>query len=756
MSLGLNADAQLSLFATLLQVSAAFLALYFTAISVVTSTGYARAPGQLRLLVMQEQVGSFYFRVLALFVGLTTVMLTAIALKMPVGILNTTLASFFCLFAAFTFVVLGIRTFQYFDPIALVPHVNREILRRVQAVTSTGYQWTDGSFQHHHQQQAEDLLNRYSDLVVFTAQTEDPNGKGLVELARGLLHLVAIYAGEKRHIPTSSLWFRRRYRHKDWLLAPYFEVEVALATGTIPQPQNEPDVLWFETEVGRILDKIGRKLKEKGDSAAMSSLASDLNASMSILSEYCALDEAIRLFDAMVPHFREQCVRKVHGLGDQQARDLSNSLGIIEAYTCALMNAALGLSRVVKRMNVEAFDRQFGIIDWLSREALYKSNIFPRKVLEECEWVQGCLEFEFHIEKRILTPVWFRKERPARGFVEYLVEAGNSLVTVFEQTYGKEAECLATENEHVLAAQLIQRGLECAKKLTVTLDDLQNAAEDYSKLNHSKEWEWPKADWSKLRKRVAAVREQLLISLATTAPLLAELEVDNLPDYFGQAYSVLADECLTAMIDGNEQLLSYLYASYFTAAMRASERLRLKLLSDPQNIRVSAEPLADLLAISGYAAVFSALDNRKYWKLVTNVWDGYLATFPDSKAAKSIIAFFCHVTELSGRLYVRDVLRMRWKQAVEGVFRQRKLMTSGSGDYFEAPSEALMKHESSLIRVFARGMPFLTEPSHVFLGIYLLKRPEAAEVEWPRGVENFSRSLEREEKQRNMANDEGN
>ncbi len=341
-SLEISAEAQLNFFASLLQVSAGFLALYFTAISVVTSTGYARAPGQIRYLVMQEQVGSLYFRTLAQFVGVVTVILTAISVKIHIGILNTFFASGLCLFAAYSFVVLGIRTFQYFDPIALSPHVNGRILKAVHAVTPDGYQWLDPSFQRHHQQNAQNLLTSYADLVTIAAQKDNLTTKGLVELATGLLNLTKVYAVEKRKIPTASLWFRKRHRHKEWLLTSYHEVEIALATGTIPQPENEPDPLWFEGEIASILSRICSEVAERADTAALATLTSRLTDTMMVLGNALAVDEAVKIFDAVAPSCRRQCSLKSSELGSGNHPELRELLALIEGYSCALINAVLG------------------------------------------------------------------------------------------------------------------------------------------------------------------------------------------------------------------------------------------------------------------------------------------------------------------------------------------------------------------------------------------------------------------------------
>jgi len=743
----LTPEAQLNFFATLLQVSGGFLALYFTALSVVISAAYVRTPGQIRYLVTQEQVGSLYFRTLAQFVGVLTIMLLALTLNIHIGILNTFFASILCLFGAFGFVVLGIRILHYFDPIALAPHISRLISRAVHTVTPAGFQWRDPSFQRHHQQHAQNLLSVFADLVTIAAQKENLTTKGLLELGKALLVLTNAYAVEKRKIPTSSLWFRKRHRHKNWLLSSYHEVGIALETSTIPQPENEPDLLWFETEIAEILRRICKELADRGDTDAMGSLASRLIDTMMTLGSLMAVEEFVKILDAVGPYFSKQVGSKISDLGLSNSPELHESLVLIEGYSCSFINAALGLSRGVATLSVENFGKQFASVNWLSAGDLYKRTSVPRKMLEEFEWVRERLDFEFRSEGRILTPDWFCKEPPARGYVRFLMDSAQLLVKKFEYIFGLEAQRLTAEKKYVLLAQLVQRGLECSDKLCRTLRELQSACEQFCKLNRSKEWEWPTLDWAVVEKGVITVRELLIGSLAKAAPFLAIVDGENLPDYFGQAYSVVADECLTAIIRGNENRFSTLFPSLFATSLLAFDKLREKFLSDSRNIRLAAGPFLDLLALSGYAAIFSALDNKSFDAVATKSWDAYFTKIADPKHATDIITLMCLIVEPDSRWSSRDYLRMGWKRAVEGVLLERNIMSDRMGDYFGNAGRRVSRHSSPLVRAFSRGgRPLFTEPEHVFLSLYALKRPEASAVEHPPMVEDFERSLQREEK----------
>jgi hypothetical protein len=72
----IKTDLYASLLSTVAQVSGVFLGLYFTAVSVVASTVYARVPGDVRSVLMREKVGTVYVRMVALL-GAASILLLA-------------------------------------------------------------------------------------------------------------------------------------------------------------------------------------------------------------------------------------------------------------------------------------------------------------------------------------------------------------------------------------------------------------------------------------------------------------------------------------------------------------------------------------------------------------------------------------------------------------------------------------------------------------------------------------------------------
>jgi hypothetical protein len=447
----------------------------------------------------------------------------------------------------------------------------------------------------------------------------------------------------------------------------------------------------------------------------------------------------LHIFRAIVPTLRSQASNEKLTTTVDSSQGI-NRLAISELYGCGLINILLGFSDELGKLNSASLDGIIQSINWLEQKTFYTGRTFPRRVTQEIESLQEGFDFEIRVEGEILSPEWLQKEMLARACVRYLDDVTKPLVEEFEITFGNEAEGQLERKNHVLAAQLVQRGLEACDKLAKHFAKLKVLHEEYVTLNCSKEYTWPEIVWDAFQKKITNLRERLITVLAMSSIELANLpESQASPDFFGHAYSVLAEECFRAMAAQKEELFQTVFHAFFWLALQGRERLRQKFLGDLQNIRLSGEPLADLMELSGYAALFSELDGKNYWALVQQYWNNYLALYTDGSSKKEIIQLLCFTVAPNMRIASRSVLRTRWQQMFGGVLRARGVFPERA--YWDARRQQA-NHPSLLIRVFGRSEYLFTSAHDVFLALYIFKLPDATGVEKPHDVDYLERALQ--------------
>lgn len=737
----LQPEAELGYLTTLGQVSAGMLALYFTAISVVASTGYATVPGDIRALIMQNQVGNFYFRVLTLFAATTVVMLAALAFGITLGPLNLGLAFTLALLSILSFWVLGKQAFTLFDPATLAHQLNHELHGAITAATAARFGWAESSLQAHNQRRAEHALGSYGNLVAIAIESKKAGGQQLVDLSRRLLGILLFYVAAKPRIPSTSFWFKRTNKHPDWLLASQHALDIALATDTSLAPAQVPELNWVELRAARLLREIATALAERHDFANLARLADSLRESMDAFGRNCALEEGLLVARIAGEPILDCCRREDFGAGSEgEFGRTTLALAAFEHQCCAFIEVFLGTVRVLDQLKPAALTRRLAEVDWMDERSIYAPGPNSRQVVERLEELHRCLKFEAELEGQVISPAWLRTEMASRGMVEFLHQAAGLIITEVERAFGPAPAGAAPHA--VIVAESCLWGMEACNKLAKHFKSIQTLADEHAANNRSKEYEWPQTDWAKMQQRITDLRRQLIARLAACAPALATLPGDGTwPDYFGRSYSVLGDETFDALARGDEGFFDQMFPACFDCAFLAMGRLSQTAGAKTRTAVDLMSPVKDLLDLSGYGLLFSALDGKKFEATIRRCWDARFARLTDPGEQAALMVTLVFIAEPSLWQEPNARLRTRWHYGTDRILRGRGIIADRYGRDRDDEEPV---HASPLVRAYARSLNVLFEAHDIFLSRYLYLRPEAAGLDKPGAIRNFDAELARE------------
>lgn len=738
----INKELYASLLSTMAQVSGVFLGLYFTAVSVVASTVYARVPGDVRSVLMQEKVGTVYVRLVALLGAASILLLAMTAGGVQPHFLHLALIVLLSVLGVFSFVVLGTRAFYFFDPTSLADYVVRDLLEAIRLATPAGIEWDKPSFQAHYQTMAERALDTYHNLVSLALAEAHLGGRAAAALISRLFGVLNAYATEKIKIPGDSRWFKYGPRHREWLTTDYTQVARALQTGTALQPESVPNPMWLERRVERIALEAVRSFVEHKD---YRNLYSILNAAQTILDrlgERLSIEEGLALFRALRPEVQRVALMDEE---TEETEQLALRLAVHDVYAMGLASLVLGVSRRVSQITAESFSALMESVNWLKPRHIYGLNV-PRSVLEQLEYLRAGLEFEFRAGGALQSPVWYREQIACIGLARCLANAASELVGELAGSIVGEAKAVIDAGRHLPAAQIIQRGMEVVEKFRYHMREIRGCSERLGVLRRITDIPWPVTDWEKLDQRIEASREELIVLLGPLAMyLVVAPRREGLPDYFGQAYAVLAQESYAAMAQGREDLFKKLFPSLFLSGLKAFDRLREHLGGEGQErmLVYSTEPIADLLELSGYAIIYSELDIKGFWDVAHQLWDRYFEQLPDREAGANFIDGIVEYRRSLFAVLPRDLARTSWKQDLENRLRERGLMEDVFARRFGGREQGT-RHASPVIRALARSEFLFEGPTDVFMAVYMATRPEAARLDLGRRTESFASTLERE------------
>jgi len=744
------------------QVAGVFLALYFTAVSVVASTVYARVPGEVRELLTKEKVGILYIRIVALTVAVATLLLGKSAFGFSINVFDMFVVTLLSIITIFSFIVLGLRTFSFLDPTEPAKYLGNDLVRWFKSATPKNFQWNDPSFQDYYQKRAERLLMTYRKVIYLATHAEYFDGTALVRLIKQPLLLLQIYISDKTRIPSNSNWFKKIYSQRDWLTADSTETDLALRSGTSLQPEPVPDLMWFENNIGEMVIEALRALAKENDFSSTADILDNIQRTQSVLSKHLAIDEAFYMFRIIQPLVFQIAFfddTNVGNLQEDEEKSLLNRLGIIDFYCLELINILLGLSDTLNKTTAETFTGTLDKINWNKPESIYATQT-PREVIRQLEYLQERVRFEYEVEGKCISPKWYRHQISAFGMVSIIKEAVEKLVVEYEKLFINQTEILISEKRYLNAAQIIDRGLEACNKFIFHVDRIHNCYNRLSTLHFVKDIPWPSPDWDGLSKRVSVVKEALVTNLAKASIALAKVPFKKTwPDYFGQSFLVLAEECNDAMAAGNETLFKRIFPAYFNAALQAHDRLRIEIGSrtDQAALVFITEPIEDLLHISGYALIYSELDGKKYWDTAKECWDLYLNNHDKPQEVIESINSFVRFRQSVFAILPRAMLRTGWQIKLEERLRKDNVFVDVSYDPFTADRHIKPKHTSKIIQLIARGTigTIFHDGQDVFLAMYLANRPEVPSLELPHKAQDFLNSMKRFERDDETEDDSG-
>jgi hypothetical protein len=197
------------------------------------------------------------------------------------------------------------------------------------------------------------------------------------------------------------------------------------------------------------------------------------------------------------------------------------------------------------------------------------------------------------------------------------------------------------------------------------------------------------------------------------------------------------------MAAGDVAYFEKLFPKFFLGALMAFDELRILAAAsgNQANLTVLADPISDLTSISGYAKLFSELDNQPFWKIVDSSWNDYLSQHSNADGLLNFIVRILALAERTPTLTGGAVEQTTWEQAFTRILRDRGLLS----DYIGYRRDSAAIHPSPYVRAIIAGRGMLSgHAGDLFVAICLLPRVKDPDVRAPTGATAFAEELDSE------------
>lgn len=740
MNLSINSSDYTNILTTLAQISGVFIGLYITAISVVISTAYVKVPENVRSLFLNQTMGK-YPKIVAFLGSVTLILLLINTLNVKPSLLNLVLVIILGLISIFSFLKLVLVVFNLFNPRGLIDYLNEDLFNIIQSVTIFGSEWEDQKIQVKNQRKAEELLKTNFDILKDSVDKK-LEGESINKLTFQSLNLLDIYTSKKFFIPLESQWFKLNPKYPNWLAMDaldYSEIDNAVQTKTSINPDKVPDSRWFEKKIQIILDFTMEIHIEKNDLKSGIVLMKYANKVIFSISRKLAISEAItflHIFDRVI--YLKPNKKYLSPRLDEKEEFLIE-LSLIKSYSGCLRDILLGFHEYFRLFKAEYFDQLIKKIDWDDEKSLYG---FPSDVLKQLKYLQKGIKFEQKVEGVIISPPWYQTQIAVLGLARFFSLSVEELIFELEN-YLNKVKILLSNKKYIFGVQFILSGLEICDKFQI--DDLESYFEEMSKLRKVDDIPWPEINWENHGKRLDIVKKELVVLLAQNLIEIAQIPyLEHLPDYFGQSYIFIMEECFESLINNDLQLFKKIFPFFFMSSISAPTKLSDSGLEYTENdiSIIRTEPLINVLELSSYAVIFSELYNEDYESIVKEMWDTYIE---NSENSESVLELYNKLVKYHPlKITQQQIMRTKWSQKS----RQKIQMYLNISDKDPTQFDRIdIEHNSPIIRyLLNHGLHYLLsiQIKKIFLGKYIMEMSKVPEIELDESVSSFIEYLKEE------------
>jgi len=730
-----NSQSLATILSVLASISAIFLGLYFTAISVLAGSVYSKVPHDIRNLLLKEKVGSIYIKILITLTSISILLLGYRSLGYIPGILNVIFLIFVGCLGIISFGMLGLRTFYFFDPTRLSDLIFEELFQNIKSATIKGFKWDDKSFQTHYRRIATKNLITLETLVEICKREKYLKAGPLTKIMKKLIDFLIEYGKQRAFIPNESNWYTSTPQYADWFLTDHPSIEIAIRTQTSIQPKMILNHYWMEE---RVLEILYSGMKE----LAVSDLDGFLNTidNLKILLELYGLNLELDLGRIFID--------KIGLLIDEYFQDweyegtIKNNLelAIYDTWASLAISPFLSFSKYIRESDPKDIIKKINNYNFSNPKNAYLE--FVPKLLGRVEYVNRGLQFERHAEGKTISPQWYITQLIVSRLLELIKDSFDETNKYLDDLYVKKCDILFKEKKFLLNTVLAHRGRELINKVFYNIDYIKHFCEKMETTRINKEIPWIECDWDVYTGRLKKDYDKLIEYLAKSLPyLLSVKREESFPDLFGQTYSYVLQDCYDSMLINNINKFKVLFPNIFFSAFVKFDELREKLkkwIQDPKNpnqesaILAFSEPLMDLMVLSGYAKIYSELYNStNMWKSCESIWEKSFESIDDIKGYIELLLNLHKYRKSIFKIISRDIYRTNWKLALNNKLRELNLIEDRLSTVDRGKSIATQKHKSPLIRALCRGgyEPH-EDPVEVFIITYLLDRPESEGIEF--------------------------
>lgn len=723
---------QLRLYAQLLT---AIFSIFFATIGIILSAGYTRLRRDIIQMLTNEQVGSVYSRILVL-----AAMFCLVATALPLfgfepGLFVYAVGTVLTFLSALALFPLGQRLFNFFDLNLLVrSEILPSIARHIEGVTNprNSISLADG-----HSRAARQALEQLSYIDDRVKSEKESLKYNLPALTDGYKALLLHYLQRKHTIDQDSYWFPRRRTHKQWFFAGDTATSMALQTSNQEiLVEEKPDQQWFEDE---IVNKLAGHIElafQIGDFDLALKLIGRFSTRISAYAERFQFDvgmQELKRFKDIIEQAFASSTSSLDSLADDETANIKVEI----ADTWAALGSNLCLETLRRMFTFEKEMKQFFEADEWSEKSLRR---LPAFLQVELSFIVKRIEFEKEIEGQRLSKSKYVQQLAVQKLLQHYSKVLPAVCDFHQKMVPDFVASLTKLKMSEAATQIVLASLHNHWKLPRWFDDLAQLMDRYHEYSHYTEEHCTlrEINIAEMSKQLAPARDAAIAMLGNggmVGHIFEPKHNNQLPDHFGQIYFELAEACISALEQNDDNKLDKVLSMFLSLAFLAADSKfadPLLDVNDEFRLHLISTVINDLASVLGFAMLYGAyFDNGKLSDSALAKFEAWIKCATDKQQYLKRMVLLSNPRNFSMSASPRGLIRINWKMSFE--HRARR---DGFGDQLSMGRGK--QHPNEIVSEFLRSH---SDASHLFFAKQVMPQLEQIDFEIDHKITSLYRRL---------------
>lgn len=393
-----------------------------------------------------------------------------------------------------------------------------------------------------------------------------------------------------------------------WYSADFTERSLALNTGTELPPNYNTNINWFEENILLINNKCIDFLIKNN---CYKEIVQYISALIKTLPNWIKFGD----INILLEHIKDLSFKIQNLVLNSEVKEsvyISNALEML----CYLYKQCILIFReYIININLKEIEKLYNTKFTDVNFQKTNNKIFN---CSEIYAVYKNLKNEFEIEKKLITPLWFVKQRISKLYINEI----NNILKVIEQLYSlnlKLEKIFFENNNYVCSASFIINENEMHNKIMFLSEEIKDIIENIMQNNIEKDYKLPSSHLEDFVNSIDVVHQTKIPDLwANHSKIWVCRITTDKRDVFGFCYNNLCEYIFKCIINFDFENFSKLYKTLFALAIiseiEINENLKDKELHSNIKFQYQISGLNILFKISGYAILVGDILKDKKWK----------------------------------------------------------------------------------------------------------------------------------------------